>query len=75
MLRMRKIRTGRKEKRDVETVKLRSEENKWKIMERKGRVRGTEIWIEEDKTFRERKIEKAKKLRRITEEEGNKGRR
>lgn len=53
MLRMRKIRTGRKEKRNVEAVKLRSEENKWKIMERKGRVRGTEIWIEEDRTFRE----------------------
>lgn len=37
-------------------VKLRSEENKWKIMERKRKLKGTEICIKEDKTFRERKI-------------------
>lgn len=37
-------------------------------MERQGRLKGTEIWIEENKMFRERKIEW--KIRRIAEEEG-----
>lgn len=37
-------------------------------MERKGKLKGTEIGIEEDKTFRERKIEW--KVRGIAEKEG-----
>lgn len=35
------------------------------------KIKKTEIWIEEKKTFKERKIEW--KLRRIAEEEGRKG--
>lgn len=67
------MRTGREEKEETVVceawiAKLRLEENKWKIMERQGRLKGTEIWIGENKMFRERKIEW--KIKRIAEEEG-----
>lgn len=50
-------------------MKLRSEENKWKIIDRKRRLKGTDIWTKEDKTFSERKIEWKRRLRRIAKEE------
>lgn len=53
-------------------VTLRSEENKWKIMDRKRQIKGTEIWIKENKTFSERKIEWRRKLRKIAKEKRKK---
>lgn len=52
-------------------VKLRSEKNKWKIRDKKKRLKETEIWIEENRMFRGRKIEW--KIRKIAQEVGKKG--
>lgn len=41
---------------EVRKIRTEREEKKWKIMERKRKLKGTEICIEMDKTFRERKI-------------------
>lgn len=51
-------------------IKLRSEENKWSVLDRKTRLKGTEIWIEKNKTYREGKIEWY--IKRIAEEGGKK---
>lgn len=52
-------------------VKLRSEKNKWKIRDKKKRLKETEIWIEENRMFRGRKIEW--KIKKIAQEVGKKG--
>lgn len=68
---MKKIRTRREEKGEIVVIKLRSEEIRWKIMDRKRSLKKTEMWIEEEKTFKEKKIEW--KLKKIAEEERRKG--
>lgn len=45
------------------TVKLKSEESRRKILENKRKLRGKEIWIEEDQIFKEMEI-KANSRRR-----------
>lgn len=54
-------------------VKLKSEESRRKILENKRKLRGKEIWIEEDQTFKERKMKW--KLRQIAGEEERRGER
>lgn len=68
---LRRIKTGREEWGQLVVVKLKSEEARKKILENKSRLKGREIWIEEDQTFREWKIKW--KLKRIAEEEVRKG--
>lgn len=36
-------------------VSMKTEENKRRVMENKWKLKGREIWIGEDRTFRERK--------------------
>lgn len=64
---IRKIKTGREEKGDMLIVKVMSEENKRKILENKRKLKGGSIWIEEDLSFKERKMRW--NLRRVAEEE------
>lgn len=52
-------------------INLRSVENKWRVLDKKTRMKGTEIRIKEDKTYREKKVEW--RIRRIVEEKGKKG--
>lgn len=53
---MGKINTRRDDKGNMMKITLKTEEMKRKILENKRRLRGKEVWIEEDLTFRERKI-------------------
>lgn len=69
---IRKVKMGREEKGDMLIVKVRSEENKRKILENKRKLKGRSVWIEEDLTFKERKMRW--NLRRVAEEERRKGR-
>lgn len=46
----------RDDKEDMMVVTMKSKEMKRKVLESKRRLRGKEMWIEEDLTFRERKI-------------------
>lgn len=69
---IRKIKTRREEKGDMLIVKVRSEENKRKILENKRKLKGGSIWIEEDLSFKERKMRW--NLRRVAEEERRRGR-
>lgn len=69
---IRKVKTGREEKGDMLIVKVRSEENKRKILENKRKLKGRNVWIEEDLTFKERKMRW--NLRKVAEEERRKGR-
>lgn len=69
---IRRVKTGREEKGDMLIVKVRSEENKRKILENKRKLKGRSVWIEEDLTFKERKMRW--NLRRVAEEERRKGR-
>lgn len=68
---IRKIKTEREEKGDMLIVKVRSEENKRKILENKRKLKGGSIWIEEDLSFKERKMKW--NLRRVAEEERRRG--
>ncbi|EZA51537.1 hypothetical protein X777_09784 [Ooceraea biroi] len=68
---IRKLRGGREEKREMAIIKIRTEENRKKILENKRKLRGRKIWIEEDQTFNERKIKW--KLRQIAGEEERTG--
>lgn len=54
-------------------VKLKDEEMKRGILRCKSKLKGKNIWIEEDQTFKERRIKW--NLRRIAEEERREGRR
>lgn len=45
---IRKVKMGREEKGDMLIVKVRSEENKRKILENKRKLKGRSVWIEED---------------------------
>lgn len=52
---IRKIKTGRREKGEIVIMKLESEEMKRRIMRDKWKLKGDEMWIEEDLT-EERKL-------------------
>lgn len=53
---IRMVKTGKEEKGKMVIVKLRKEDSKRRILENNGKLKGREVWIEEDLTFRERKI-------------------
>lgn len=67
---LRSVKMGREDRGELVTVKVRSKENKRKIRENKGKLKGRDIWIEEDLTFRARKIRWI--LRRFAEEKRKK---
>lgn len=67
---IRRVRTGKEEEREMVIVKVTSEENKRNILEKRGRLKGKDIGIEEDQTFKEREMRW--NLRRIAEEEERK---
>lgn len=52
-------------------VRLDSKEERKKVMERKGRLKGTEVWIMEDLTWKERR--KRWLLKEIAMEEARRG--
>lgn len=64
---VREIRAGNEERGKMVLVKLESEEERKKILENKRKLKGKEIRIEEDLTFRERKMKW--RLRQIAEDE------
>lgn len=68
---IKELRTGREERGEMILVKLKDEEMKREVMRNKGKLKGKEIWIEEDLIFRERRIKR--NLRRIAEEERREG--
>lgn len=68
---IKRVRTGREDKGEMIIIKVKKEEDKRKILENKGRLRGREVWVEEDLTFKERKMNW--NLRRIREEEIRRG--
>lgn len=70
---IKEIKAGKEEKGRMVIVKVKSEESRRKILENKGKLRGKEVWIEEDQTFKERKMKW--KLRRIAGEEERRGER
>ncbi|XP_018369775.1 PREDICTED: uncharacterized protein LOC108765514 [Trachymyrmex cornetzi] len=53
---IRKIKAGRQEKGWMVMVMLGSVENKGKIIRNKWKLKGRDIWIEEDLTWKERKM-------------------
>lgn len=53
---IRRIGMGREERREMVVVKLGNEKEKQSIMENKKKLRGKDIWIHEDWTWKERKI-------------------
>lgn len=70
---IKEIKAGKEEKGKMVIVKLKSEESRRRILENKRKLRGKEIWIEEDQTFKERKMKW--KLRQIAGEEERRGER
>lgn len=53
---VKEVKAGKEEKGKMVIVKLNSEGDKKKILTNKDKLKGKEIWIEEDQTFKERKI-------------------
>ncbi|KMQ84813.1 hypothetical protein RF55_17072 [Lasius niger] len=70
---VREIRAGNEERGKMVLVKLESEEDRKNILENKRKLKGKEIRIEKDLTFREIKMKW--RLRQIAEEEKRKGER
>jgi len=70
---VREIKAGKTEKGMLLLVKLKSEEMKRKVLIGRGKLKGKEIWIEEDLTWEERRIRW--RIRRIANEEEAKGKR
>lgn len=68
---IRRMKTGREERGELVTVRMGSEVIKRRVLENKRKLKGKEIWIEEDLTFREKKMKW--RLRRVAEEEERKG--
>lgn len=54
-------------------IKLKEEEMKREVMRSIGKLKGKDIWIEKDQTFKERKMRW--KLKNMAEEERRKGKR
>jgi len=67
------IQAGKTEKGRLVVVRLMSEDMRRRVLRNKGKLKGGEIWIEEDLTWEERK--KRWKIRRIAREEEVKGKR
>jgi len=53
---VRVVRTGKEERGEMAVVRMRTEEGRREVMEKKGRLRGGAIWIVEDLTWKERRI-------------------
>lgn len=69
---IRKINTTRDDKGNMMIITLKTEKMKRKILKNKRRLRGKEVWIEEDLTFRERKIKwNLRQIAMREEREGN----
>ncbi|XP_032688392.1 golgin subfamily A member 6-like protein 6 [Odontomachus brunneus] len=68
---VRKIEAGRKEKGEMVIVRMTSEEVKRRILESKWKLKGKDVWIEEDLTWEERRIRW--NARRVALERGWKG--
>lgn len=64
---IKEIKAGKEEKGRMVIVKVKSDESRRKILENKRKLRGKEVWIEKDQTFKERKMKW--KLRQIAGEE------
>lgn len=70
---IRKIELGGKKKGNLLIVKVGSEEEKRRVMQNKWKLKGGDIWIEEDLTWEERKIKWM--IRRVAWKEEAEGRR
>jgi len=68
---VRRIDGGKREKGDMVIVKMATKEAKREVMVNKWRLKGKEIWIEEDLTWEERRINW--RARRVALERGGKG--
>jgi len=68
---VRRIDGGKREKGDMVIVKMATKEAKREVMVNKWRLKGKEIWIEEDLTWEERRI--SWRARRVALERGVKG--
>lgn len=68
---IKKIKTGREERGEMLLVKVKTEKNKRRIMKYKKKLKGRDVWIEEDRIYKERIM--MRKLRQIEEEERRKG--
>lgn len=64
---VKEVKAGKEEKGKMVIVRLKSEEDKKKILENERKLKGKEIWIEEDQTFKERKMKW--RLRQLAGEE------
>lgn len=53
---LRKVKTGKEERGEMVIVKIITEENRRKILENKKKLRKKDVWLEEDQTFKERKM-------------------
>lgn len=53
---LRKVKTGKEERGEMVIVKIITEENRRKILENKKKLRRKDVWLEEDQTFKERKM-------------------
>lgn len=71
---VREIRAGNEEKGRMVLVKLKTEEDRRKVLENKKKIKGKEIWIEEDLTYGERKM-KWKLRGRLQKKRREKGKR
>jgi len=68
---IRRIETGRKEIGSRAIVRVESEDEKTRIMQNKWKLKGGELWIEDDLTWEERRIKwKLTQIARIEEERG-----
>jgi len=68
---IRRIETGRKEKGNRTIVRVENEDEKAKIMQNKWKLKGGELWIEDDLTWEERRIKwKLTQIARIEEAKG-----
>lgn len=68
---IRRIKIGKGDEREIVVVELNSEEEKSRIMEGKRKLKGSKVWIEDDLTYEERRARWI--MRRIAEEEEGKG--
>lgn len=53
---MRKINTGREDKGEMVWVRLEKEEDKRQVWDKKRRLKGRKVWIEEDLSWKEREV-------------------
>lgn len=68
---VKRIRAGREEWGEMMCVELASTDEKGRVMEKKSKLKGSNIWIDEDLTWEERKRREC--IRRVVKEEREKG--